>query len=95
MARIYDVVCPNCGEVWSWCKYDEPIIECDNCCYVMAQKRRDGNQNYTFEWKAEVKVFGVGSCSEDVKEYSKPIKDFYVKRFDGVFQNPSHRRGKI
>lgn len=31
MARIYDAVCPYCGEILPWCKYDPPIERCDFC----------------------------------------------------------------
>ncbi len=31
MARFYDVVCLNCGEIYLWCKYDPPIRRCEFC----------------------------------------------------------------
>jgi len=78
MARIYDVVCPNCGEIYQWCKYDEPIFECEKCGFIMAQKQdensKDFNQNYIYEWKPEVLVFGCGSTSEQVRKASERIK---------------------
>jgi hypothetical protein len=85
MTRIYDVICCNCGEIMQWCKCDALIENCENCLIALSYRGR---------WTSQAKIFGVGS-SIDVMEYSKPIKDFYSKRFDGVFQNPSHRRGKI
>lgn len=34
MARVYDIVCCNCGEIMEWCKYDAPIENCENCLIV-------------------------------------------------------------
>ena len=67
MARMYDVMCPRCGEVMMWCKYDSPIEECELCGYKMSRRGRRGE----LYWKDDVVVFGVGSLSLDVSEESK------------------------
>jgi len=41
LARIYDVVCPRCGEVMEWCKYDPPIEKCTFCGYRMARREEN------------------------------------------------------
>jgi len=66
LARIYDVVCPRCGEVMEWCKYDPPIEKCTLCGYRMARRDRKGE----LHWKDDVVVFGIGSTSSDVREES-------------------------
>ena len=83
MARIYDVVCPRCGEVMMWCKYDSPIEKCAFCGYKMACRDRRGE----LYWKDEVSVFGVGSTSLEVREEAKRRR----KRF---FEERRHLRFK-
>jgi uncharacterized OB-fold protein len=66
MARIYDVVCLNCGEIFYWCKYDPPVEKCPNC----GEKLVNGEDwNYS-----KVRIFGVGSTGEMILEFSKTIK---------------------
>jgi uncharacterized protein (DUF983 family) len=69
MARIYDVVCPHCGEVYQWCKYDPPIEKCDNCGAKLAHE-----EHGELVWDADVHIFGVWSTSEDVKVASERIR---------------------
>ena len=64
MARIYDVVCPRCGEIMEWCKYDPPIEKCTFCGYKTAYWDRRGE----LHWKDDALVFGVGSTSLEVRE---------------------------
>jgi len=52
MARIYDVVCLNCGEIFEWCKYDPPFDRCGFCGCRLS----DGDW-----WNENAKVFGVWS----------------------------------
>jgi hypothetical protein len=85
MSRIYDVVCCNCGEIMSWCKYDSPIEICENCGTILSHGE---------DWTDDAKIFGIGS-SEEPERFSKPIRERYYKRHDGAFQNPSFRVGKI
>jgi hypothetical protein len=86
MARIYDVVCCNCGEVMQWCKYDPPIEYCERCETILA---------YHDRWTSEAKIFGCGSCSTDVDNFAKPLKEQYDKRYENAFQNPSFRIGRV
>ena len=67
MARIYDVVCPRCGEIISWCKYDPPasVSPCPTCGFELVDK--------SGEFKPDVVVFGVGATGRDVEEYSKAV----------------------
>ena len=67
MARIYDVVCPRCGEVTRWCKYDPPIEKCDLCGCKLSRRDSRGEQY----WKDDVIIFDVGSTSLEVREESK------------------------
>jgi uncharacterized protein (DUF983 family) len=59
MASIYDVVCPRCGEILHWCKYDRPLEKCDFCNYDLSYEAEDGE----LHWKDDVLVFGVWSTS--------------------------------
>ena len=67
MARFYDVVCPRCGEIISWCKYDSPasVSPCSTCGFELVD--RSG------EFKPDVVVFGVGATGRDIEEYSKAV----------------------
>lgn len=68
MARVYKVVCPVCGEVIPWCKYDPPLAvsPCPVCGFKLAVE--DGGS-----FADGVKVFGVGATSVEVKEHSKAV----------------------
>jgi len=61
MARIYDIVCTKCGEIQAWCKYDDLPYECDGCHDEMKSE----------DWE----VFGVWSTSDDVRRFSKKVKE--------------------
>ena len=77
MSRIYDVVCPRCGEIMQWCKYDPPIEKCTFCGYRMARRDRRGE----LHWKDDVLVFGVGSTSLEVREESeRRRRQFFEER---------------
>lgn len=65
MAREYDVVCLNCGEIIVWCKYDSPEEKCPRCNVSLS----DGDN-----WNNNVKIFGCGRCSSEVCELSEEIK---------------------
>ena len=67
MARIYDVVCLSCGEIFWWCKYDPPEERCPNC----GEKLTTEDGDWDFE---KAMVFGVGSSSREVRELSEAIK---------------------
>jgi len=69
LASFYDVVCPRCGEIHRWCKYDPPIDECENCGNKLAHKE-DGE----LVWNDDVLIFGVWSTNIEVKEASERIK---------------------
>jgi len=77
LARIYDVVCPRCGEVMEWCKYDPPIEKCVFCGYKMSRRNRSGE----LYWKDDVVIFGVGSTGIDVREESRRRRlEFFKQR---------------
>ena len=67
MARIYDVVCPRCGEIISWCKYDPPASAspCPTCGFELVDK--------SGEFNPDVVVFGVGATSSQVEEHSRAV----------------------
>jgi uncharacterized protein (DUF983 family) len=69
MARIYDVVCPHCGEFHQWCKYDPPIDKCDNCGAKLAHE-----EHGELVWDSDVLIFGVWSTGDDVKAASERIR---------------------
>ena len=69
MARIYDVVCPHCGEIFQWCKYDPPLERCDNCGARLAHR-----EHGELVWDADVYIFGVWCTGEDAKRVSEEIK---------------------
>ncbi len=66
LARIYDVVCLNCGEIIQWCKYDPPVDKCPECGETLVIED---------DWDlSKVKIFGVGSTWDEVLKFSKSIK---------------------
>jgi len=74
MARIYDVVCPRCGEIHHWCKYDPPLEKCEFCGYELSCEDEDGEP----VWKDDVYVFGVWSSSVEIGEVSKSLREEYL-----------------
>ena len=72
MARIYDVVCRNCGETYEWCKYDPPFEKCDFCGCRLSKGEW---------WNENAGVFGVWSSSDDVYEAAKKARTrFFEER---------------
>lgn len=87
MARIYDVVCRECGEIMSWCKYDAPFETCENCGSKLTTSDKDlaleiGAYESGYDgWNPyKVRVFGVGTSSFEVHEFSQRIKAFKRRR---------------
>ena len=70
MTKIYDVVCPRCGEIHQWWKYDPPLERCVFCGYKLSCEGDDG----TPLWKDDAHVFGVWSTSIRIREVSKMIR---------------------
>lgn len=87
MARVYDVVCLNCGEVMEWCKYDAPFETCEYCGEKLTTKNKESEliagaydtQSYDAWDRSKVEVFGVWSCSTDVEARSDEIREQYLK----------------
>jgi len=52
MASIYDVFCPECNLLHLWCKYDEPISNCERCGYEMSEVDENGETRYKAECPA-------------------------------------------
>lgn len=77
MASFYDVVCPHCGRIYKWCKYDLPIDKCENCGNKLAHEE-DGE----LVWKEDVLVFGVWSNSAQVREVSERIRRKFEHKED-------------
>jgi len=80
MARIYDVVCLNCGLAWGWCKYDAPDHKCDRCGAILDHKIKEiyyvNGCPYARDWDySKVKVFGVWTTNEDVDKCVKEIME--------------------
>ncbi len=75
MARIYDVVCLNCGERYWWCKYDPPIEKCEFC----GQRLSNGE-----EWNENAKVFGVWSSNEDVEKVAKEARARFFEKVSAM-----------
>jgi len=80
MARIYDVVCLTCGEVWGWCKYDAPDHKCEKCGAILDHKIKEiyyvNGCPYDRDWDySKVKVFGVWSTNDAVEHLVKEIKE--------------------
>jgi hypothetical protein len=72
MARIYEVVCLNCGETYEWCKYDPPFEKCDFCGCRLSKRGW---------WNENAGVFGVWSSSDDVYEAAKAARTrFFEER---------------
>jgi len=84
LARIYDVVCPRCGEVYWWCKYDPPFDRCGFCNYKLS---------WGEYWKDDVHVFGVRATNLDVWSVANSIRrDFFDERPGGFrFRLPDRR----
>jgi len=72
MARIYDVVCPECGAILQWCKYDPPLEECDDCSAKLISDELDDEGNP--KWRDDVSIFGVWSTSSQILRKSLEIK---------------------
>ena len=67
MARCYDVVCLECGEILTWYKYDDPMDSCPVCETILS----DGS-----EWDTDAAtVFGPWSTSDEVAELSEKIRN--------------------
>jgi hypothetical protein len=77
MARIYDVVCLNCGETYEWCKYDPPFEKCDFCGCRLS----DGDW-----WNENARVFGVWSSSGDVYEAAKTARTRFFEERPGGYR---------
>lgn len=90
MARIYDVVCPNCGEVLQWCKYDAPLDECTYCGSPLSHIDSEGD----LVWNEEVEIFGVGSTSEDVEYRSKELRTKFLQEYNPSKREKARRRSK-
>ncbi|RLI43908.1 hypothetical protein DRO64_04920 [Candidatus Bathyarchaeota archaeon] len=84
MARIYDVVCPRCGEIMQWCKYDSPFDRCGFCNYKLSWGEC---------WKDDVCIFGVGATNLDVWSVANSIRrGFFDERPRGFrFGLPDRR----
>jgi len=77
MARVYDVVCLNCGETYEWCKYDPPFEKCDFCGCRLS----DGDW-----WNENARVFGVWSSSGDVYEAAKTARTRFFEERPGGYR---------
>jgi hypothetical protein len=93
MTKVYEVVCCNCGEVMDWFVDDLPFEYCGYCLSRLAEKGRwKGYIDSDLVAHSEVKIFDLYF---DAERFGERIREGYKKRFEGVFQNPSHRRGKV
>jgi hypothetical protein len=90
MARIYDVVCPRCGEIHQWCKHDPPIEKCEFCGYELSRKEKDGE----LVWKNDVHIFCIWSTTLEVEELSKRLRKEYFRKKDDE-NLPEHLFAKI
>jgi hypothetical protein len=80
MARIYPVVCLNCGEIFEWCKYDPPFERCDFCGCRLS----DGDW-----WNENARVFGVWSSSGAVYEVAKTARTRFFEERPYRFRLPN------
>ena len=79
MARVYKVVCLNCGEVCEWCKYDPPIEKCGFCGCRLSFKDN---------WTENVEVFGAWSGFSEAREVSETARTNFFKRRGYRFRLP-------